>query len=727
MEETQSITPLVPEQKPKRKKKTTVRRDINLVIVESPTKAKTIGNFLGKGYVVTSSFGHVRDLPKSRLAVDTEHNFEPSYTIPAKARPIIKELKELVKRAKTIYLATDADREGEAISWHLEEALKLDKERVKRIVFHEITKKAIQEAIDHPRELNTNLINAQQARRVLDRLVGYELSPFLWHKVASGLSAGRVQSATLRLIVEREREIQAFKPEEYWTIEAEFSARGGSASGGKKTQDKNVFPGKLTKIDAKTLEKFDLKRADAERIEKELAGAKFTVSDVQQKKSSRAPGAPFTTSTLQQEANRRLGFSAKQTMLVAQQLYEGLELGSLGHTGLITYMRTDSVNLSTDFLSEASSYIKNMIGKEFAMPTPRIYKTKSKLAQEAHEAIRPTAVSIEPNVIKPHLSPEQYKLYNLIWSRAVASQMADAEFVGLAVDLTAKIYTFRATGQTIAFPGFLKIYDTDTKETTLPALVINDAVSAEQLLGKQHFTEPPPRFNDASMVKILEENGIGRPSTYSPTISTIITRLYVERNPERRFVPTEIGMMVNDLLVENFPQIVDYAFTAKMEDELDLVAENGKDWVPIIREFYGPFKILLAEKEKEIGKQTVVEETTDEICDKCGAPMKVKFGRFGKFLACSKFPECKNTKSMDKAVDRPIGVKCPLDNGDILERRTRHHKIFFSCGNWPACKFALWQKPLATKCPKCGSLLTELKKSIKCTNKECDYSIVKIE
>ncbi len=717
MTENKIIDPIVEEQKPVKKKKATrTRRDINLVIVESPTKAKTIGKFLGKGYIVTSSFGHVRDLPKSRLAIDTEHNFEPSYTIPAKARPVVKELKELVKRAKIIYLATDADREGEAISWHLEEALKLDKERVKRIVFHEITKKAITEALEHPRDLNNNLINAQQARRVLDRLVGYGLSPILWHKIASGLSAGRVQSAALRLIVEREREIKAFNPEEYWTVEAEFS----------KPKDKIVFPGKLSKIDNKSLEKFDLKKTDTETIEKDLINAQYKVADVVQKKTSRAPGAPFTTSTLQQEAHRRIGFSAKQTMMVAQQLYEGLELGSLGHTGLITYMRTDSVNLSTAFLAEAVDYIKTNLGKEFTTGA-RIYKTKSKLAQEAHEAIRPASVSIEPGSIKQYLTTEQFKLYNLVWSRAVASQMVDAEFANTSLDIVAKKYTFRATGQTISFPGFLKIYETETKDSPLPPLALGDVLDAEKLESIQHFTEPPARFNDASLVKVLEENGIGRPSTYSPTISTIIARRYVERNNERRFVPTEVGMMVNDLLVENFPQIVDYAFTAKMEDELDLVAEEGKDWVPAIREFYTPFKALLDKSEKELEKQSLTEEVTDEICDKDGAPMKVKFGRFGKFLACSKFPECKNTKSMDKAVDRPVGVKCPTDGGEILERRSRRGKTFFSCGNWPACKFALWQKPMEQKCPKCGSLLTELKKSIKCTNKECDYVITKEE
>ena len=735
---------------------------MNLVIVESPTKAKTIEKFLGKGYKVLSSYGHVRDLPKSKMGIDIEHNFEPKYIIPMKSKKKVTALKKEAKKAKKIILATDEDREGEAIAWHLVTALGIEDKPTERIAFHEITDEAIKEALKHPRAIDLNMVDAQQARRILDRLVGYELSPFLWHKVAKGLSAGRVQSVAVRLIVEREREIQAFKAEEYWTIDANFSKPG----------EKETFEAQLKKISDKTLEKFDINnKSAADKIVKDLAGATYEVAEVETKDVKKTPHAPFTTSTIQQDANRRLSFSAKKTMMLAQNLYEGIEFGSEGHVGLITYMRTDSTNLAGRFLAEAKDYITANFGKEYLPESERIFKTKSKLAQEAHEAIRPTSLAYHPDDVKQYLSEDQYKLYNLIWRRALACQMADALVGQTSVDIETGKYLFRAHGSMIKFDGFLKVYSTDIKENILPSLAAKEKVDLQSLLPNQHFTEPPARYSDASLVKIMEEHDIGRPSTYAPTIATIIERNYVERVEGRRLKPTEVAFLVVDLLVKHFPNIVDYAFTAKMENSLDEIALGEKKWVPVIRDFYTPFKANLMQKEEEINKKDIVNETTEEVCDKCGKPMIVKFGRFGKFLACSGFPECRNIKSTNKEEDERLkeeaeklgetcdkcgkpmiikrgrfgsflacsgypdcknikslakttGIKCPkCGQGEIAERRSKRGRTFYSCNRYPDCDFALWQKPTGDQCPKCGSLVTfAAKGQVKCSNKECDYT-----
>ena len=721
-----------------------------LVIVESPTKAKTIGSFLGKNFTVKSSFGHVRDLPKGKMGVDTEHGFIPTYVIPTKSRKIVTELKKAAAKADEVYFATDEDREGEAISWHLAELLDQDPAKLKRITFHEITKEAIAHAIEHPRSLDLRLVDAQQARRILDRLVGYELSPLLWKKVARGLSAGRVQSVAVRLIVEREREIQAFKPQEYWTIEALFSKK-----------NKVVFPAKLIAKDGSTLDKFACPdKASTDAVLAALKDASAAVKSVERKEAHRAPAAPFTTSTLQQEANRRLNFSAKQTMMFAQQLYEH---------GFITYMRTDSVNLAEKFLSEARAWITGSLGEKYANAGgPRRFKGKQKGAQEAHEAIRPTEAANEPQALAAKLDLDQLKLYDLIWRRAIASQMSEAVLNQTSATIAARgsdaVYDFRANGMTIGFDGYYRIYPTDAKETILPDLAPEEPVSFEKLEGVQHMTEPPARFSDASLVKALEEYGIGRPSTYAPTITTIIERNYVERIENRRLKPTKIAFVVNDLLVEHFPEVVDYNFTAKMEGELDEIAEGEKKMGPVLEGFWTPFKKNLDAKMKEISK-SVSEKPTDIKCEKCGKPMVEKMGRFGKFLACSGFPECKNAKPLPgseedmktdekcptcgapmmvkrgrfgpflscsrypdcktiKKIEKKIGVMCPeCGKGELVERRSiKTRRAFYSCNRYPDCKFAVWSKPTGEKCPKCSSLLVLGKEgSVVCSNKECDF------
>lgn len=734
----------------------------HLVIVESPTKAKTIAKFLGPDFTVKSSFGHIRDLPKTEMGVDIEHDFQPRYVIPPDKRKIVTELKKAAAKNPNIYFATDSDREGEAISWHLANIFNLKPEEAKRLTFHEITKEAIQEALKNPRPLDLHLVDAQQARRVLDRLVGYELSPLLWKKVAKGLSAGRVQSVAVRLIVEREREIQIFKKEEYWDIEGTFS----------KENEKEKFTAKLHQIDGKILEKLAIKNEEeAKKILKELENNQYEVAKMEKKSLKRSPLPPFITSSLQQEANRRFGFSAKQTMLLAQQLYEGVDLPDEGAVGLITYMRTDSVNLSDNFLAQARQFITASFGNNYLSASTRRYQTKSKLAQEAHEAIRPTDVSRTPESLRGQLEPRQWKLYDLIWKRAVATQMAPARVEATLIDIVNanKKYLFRALGIQIKFDGFLKIYPSSQKENLLPLLKEKDGVRALALTPKQHFTEPPARYSDATLVKALEEYGIGRPSTYAPTISTIIARQYVERVEKGRLKPMEIALLVNDLLVEHFPQIVDYQFTAKMEDGLDEVAKGEKKWPPLIRDFYQPFKENLQKKYQELSKKELTEEKSSEICEKCGSAMVIKLGRFGRFLACSNFPKCKNTKSLNGETDRqpkaePVlleekcpqcqsplaqrrsrygefiscsafpkckyiketkekttGVKCPeCQKGEIIERRTRRRKIFYSCSRYPDCKFALWQKPVEQKCPQCGWLMVENgPNKIKCSNKDC--------
>lgn len=686
------------------------KKEKKLIIVESPTKARTISRFLSKDYLIESSFGHVRDLPKSKLGVDVENNFAPSYIIPAKAKKNVSNLKKIAKKAGFIYFATDEDREGEAIAWHLSQILKQPEDKTKRIAFHEITKEAVENALANPRDIDLNLVNAQQARRILDRLVGYKLSPFLWKKIARGLSAGRVQSATLRLVVDRENEIKKFIPEEYWSIEALFK---------KENSGKN-FSAFLYKIKDQLLDKMSLHSEEqTKKILEDINGASYIVSDIQKKEAKKNPPVPFTTSILQQEANKKLGFSSKKTMFVAQQLYEGIELASEGEVGLITYMRTDSFNLADKFLGEAQIFIKEKISPEYALGQPRKFKTKSKLTQEAHEAIRPTSPWRVPQDIEKFLTEEQYKLYNLIWQRSIASQMKEAIINSKVIEVkNDKDYFFKATGSTIKFDGFMKIYPTKMEENILPELSVNEKVELETIDKKQHFTQPPARFSEASLIKTLEEYGIGRPSTYAPTISVIQNRNYV-RKENNQFFPQEMGVLVNNLLVEHFPKIVDLEFTAKVESDLDEIADNKKEWEKVIKEFYDPFQKNLAEKEKSIinKSQEIIE--SGELCEKCGKPMIIKMSRFGKFLACSGFPECRNIKSIKSS----LGIKCPqCKKGQIVEKRTKKRKIFYACDNYPECKFALWQKPINKLCPQCGSLLVEGKDKINCSNKECHYT-----
>lgn len=679
----------------------------SLVIVESPTKARTISQFLGSNFIVESSYGHVRDLPRSKLGVDVEHNFEPQYLIPAKAKPNVKKLKSEAKKATDIILATDEDREGEAIAWHLISALELEDkpdDNISRIVFHEITERAIKEALANPRDIDMKRVNAQQARRILDRLVGYKLSPFLWKKVFRGLSAGRVQSVTVRLIVEREREIQQFKPQEYWTINVLLQKKSET---GDRRPEKQTFEATLAKTNDKTLEKFAIKnQKEADHIVQDLKDAEWRVKNIDKKSVSKNPLPPFTTSTLQQDAFRRLGFSTKQTMVLAQQLYEGVDIKGRGSTGLITYMRTDSLNLSEQSLADAGEFIKKEFGNAYTLAPPRRFKTTSKGAQEAHEAIRPTDPFRTPSSLQSHLDPRQFRLYDLIWRRFTATQMPAAIFDSTAVDIAAETkdkgpktnaYTFRATGQVMKFDGFLKLYPTKFTENELPALEPKEELDLKKLNPLQHVTEPPPRYTEASLVKTLEQNGIGRPSTYAPTISTIQTRGYVERHERRYLKPTETGFIVNDLLVEHFPEIVDVQFTARMEEELDEVAQGQKEWQPVIREFYEPFSKHLELKYMEVQKHEVTE-TTDEVCDKCGKPMIVKMGRFGKFLACSGFPDCKNTKSL-KSEPQTIGMKCPkCGSGDVVVKRTiKGKRIFYGCSRYPDCDYASWTNPAESK------------------------------
>ncbi len=673
-----------------------------LVIVESPTKAKTISKFLGKTYKVESSFGHIRDLPKNRIGVDVEHDFEPKYVVPRDKKAHVKELKALAADAEEILFATDEDREGEAISWHLAEVLGEKPEKIKRITFHEITKKAIEYAIEHPRKLDLHLVDAQQARRIVDRLVGYELSPFLWKKVQNGLSAGRVQSVAVRLTVEREREIQKFTAEEYWSIDAALT------SGGMK------FDSHLNAIDAAKLEKFSITtEKDAKKIVKAVESAKLIVASVEKKTATRQPPPPFTTSTLQQDANRRLGASAKMTMMLAQKLYE------LGH---ITYMRTDSVNMSTDFQAEAVNYIKEAFGGDYTSG-PRTYKSKSKGAQEAHEAIRPTDIRQTPDMLSSSgIEPKMIKMYDLVWRRALASQMTGAEFDQTGIDFDAKgtdkkTYTFRANGQTIKFAGFLAVYPEAQKENALPALSAGQAVEAAEIKPTQHFTEPPARYSDATLVKALEEFGIGRPSTYAPTIATIVDRGYVDRDDKRRLQPSPIAFTVTDLLVEHFPQITDYQFTAEMEDQLDKIADGEEQIVPVLKKFYVPFKENLLKKIESVEKLKPEDEPTDQVCEKCGKPMVIKSGRFGKFIACTGYPECKSTKPIIDA----SSVKCPICvEGDIIQRRSKKGKIFYSCSRYPDCKNAYWDKPTGELCTTCNSMMVQpVRGTVKCSNKEC--------
>ncbi len=668
-----------------------------LLLVESPTKARTLKTFLGKNYEVKASFGHVRDLPKRELGVDVENNFEPKYVIPPKAKKIIAELKKDSAKAENTILATDEDREGESIAWHLQEALKL--KNPKRIAFHEITKTAIENALKSPRHIDMNLVSAQQARRILDRIVGYKISPFLWKKVAKGLSAGRVQSVAVRLIVEREREIEKFIAQEYWSIEALL-----------KKIDKE-FTAFLIKKDGKSVDKLEIRnKTEADKILQDLNNADYIVEKVEKKETKKYPAPPFTTSTLQQTAWQRFHFPAKMTMSLAQRLYE---------EGYITYHRTDSLNLSETALLSAKKFIAEKFGNNYWAGKILKYKTKSNSAQEAHEAIRPTYADKTPESLNK-IDSRQLKLYTLIWQRFIACQMAPAVFDSVSADIKAEDYTFRANGQTLKFNGFLKVYPVKFEEKELPALEKNDKLGLIKLGSLQHFTEPPARYTDASLIKTLEKYGIGRPSTYAPTLATIQDRNYVEKNEQKRFIPTEVGIIVNDVLVKNFPEIVDIDFTAKMEKELDEIADGKDTWQKTCKDFYIPFAKNLEKKYKEVTKSSFVEKT-DKICPKCGAPLVERLGKFGKFYACSKFPECKYTESIENG-NNNLGIKCPkCKEGKIVVRKTKKGKIFYGCNKFPKCDFALWDKPINELCSKCGSILVEKGKNIKCSNKECDY------
>ncbi len=747
---------------------------MRLIIVESPTKSKTLQGFLGREYRVLSSYGHIRDLPKSELGVDIEQGFKPKYIIPTKSRKIITLLKKESEKAETVILATDEDREGEAIAWHLTQTLGFGKSEIRpfdnlrvapsrvegrnpksetnskfkiqnskppyqRIVFHEITKQAIEKALKNPRDIDMNLVDAQQARRILDRLVGYKLSPFLWKKVARGLSAGRVQSVAVRLVVEREREIQKFIPQEYWSIEAllkkirnsKFEILNKSQILNSKSQTE--FKASLVKKDEKTISKLGIKtREETDEILKNLEGAEYKVIGVEKKEVKRNPPPPFMTSTLQQESWKKFHWPAKMTMRIAQQLYE---------RGFISYHRTDSLNLSDVSLGMAKKFIMGNYGENYYQF--RKFKTKSKSAQEAHEAIRPAYIDRTPEKLKTEVSLDnnQYRLYDLIWRRFIACQMAQAIFDSTAIEIEtgnpkSKIlkYTFRATGQILKFDGFLKVYPIKYEELELPLLEINEILELIKLIPSQHFTQPPARYNEATLIKILEENGIGRPSTYAPILSTIQERNYIEKNEDRRFQPTEIGVVVNDLLVNHFPKIVDISFTAKIEEDLDKIAGSEKKWVPVINEFYQPFAKNLEKKYQEVSKEKIAVQKTEKICPKCGASLLIRLGKFGKFYACSTFPKCRYTESLE---DNKLKVNCPKCGSPLVEKRTKKRKIFYGCSSWPKCDFALWDKPTGEICPKCGSLLVETKRRqihpvksaeggakqfnrVKCSNKECE-------
>lgn len=672
-----------------------------LVIVESPAKARTVGNFLGKGFTVRASVGHVRDLLRSQLSVDVENGFEPKYRVPNEKRSVVKAIKAEAKKAEEIFLATDPDREGEAIAWHLIEAAELEKTRVKRVVFHEITKPAIAEAFSHLRNIDQDLVDAQQARRILDRLVGYNLTPLLWEKVRSRLSAGRVQSVTVRLIVEREREIEAFVPQEYWSIDAEFQP----------DSNKMKFFAHLVKVD--NLEPQLSAKDVVDGIIQDMQNAKYAVSKIKRGTRSRNPYPPFTTSTLQQQASRQLGFTAKRTMRIAQQLYEGIDLDEGGATGLITYMRTDSTTVSSIALDQVRDYIRSTHGEKYLPASPILHKTKDAQAQEAHEAVRPTLVIRTPDSIQNILTPEQFKLYQLIWRRFVASQMESAVYETLSIEINGQSvdhnYFLRASGSKLKFPGFLVIYeeavDEDAKKDNeildLPeGLQDKDLLILIRLIPEQHFTQPPPRYTEASLVQALEEFGIGRPSTYAPIISTIQARGYVEKDA-KRLIPTETGFVVNDLLVEFFPDVLGVDFTARMEEDLDEIAGGKRNWKAVLGEFYSSFEPKLKHAQEMMPETKMEPEKVDKPCPLCGNDLIVKWGRFGKFISCSTFPVCKHTEPFLEK----IGVQCPKDNGDIVIRKSRKGRIFFGCANYPNCDFSSWKKPIRSACPNCGGLL----------------------
>ena len=712
MGRTQAHEGRTPPEKPVKKTK----RSGKLVIVESPAKARTVGRFLGKGYTVKASVGHVRDLLRSQLSVDVENDFEPKYRVPNEKRPLVKEIKSLAQKAEEVYLATDPDREGEAIAWHLLESAEIDPDLTRRVVFHEITKPAVADAFAHPRGINMDLVDAQQARRVLDRLVGYNLSPLLWRKVRSRLSAGRVQSVALRLIIEREREIEEFVPTEYWSIAAELQPEGS----------KDTFIAKLSRLDGEE------PVLDSEQtvtpVVADMESAAYEISKIKRGERKRNPSAPYTTSTLQQEASRRLGFTAKRTMALAQQLYEGIDIGNGGEVGLITYMRTDSTNVSELAQAEARQFIQERYGPGFVPDEPPVYKTKARGAQEAHEAIRPTSVLRQPASVKKFLNRDQHRLYQLIWQRFVASQMSAAIYDTLSVEVNGKTsaheYLLRASGSTIRFQGFLIVYEEardedqaseEDEDSRIPADLSEGQVQRLiRVIPEQHFTQPPPRYTEASLVRTLEENGIGRPSTYAPILGTLQQRGYVERNSKRLF-PTETGIVVNDLLIDHFPDVVNVSFTARMEEDLDRVASGELPWVDVVRDFYDPFAERVEKAEQQIPELNMGPEPIGRPCPECGHDLVLRWGRYGKFISCSNFPECRYTEPwLEK-----IGVKCPKDGGELVERKTRKGRTFYGCANYPECDFTSWKRPLAKPCPACSGLLVVAdKNNAQCLNCE---------
>ncbi|MFC9707966.1 type I DNA topoisomerase [Paenibacillus sp. JNUCC31] len=682
-----------------------------LVIVESPSKAKTIGKYLGSKFIVKASMGHVRDLPKSQIGVEVENDFNPKYITIRGKGSILKELKDARKKVKKVYLAADPDREGEAIAWHLAHALELDDTADCRVVFNEITKQAVKDAFKTPRKINMDLVNAQQARRILDRLVGYKISPLLWKKVKKGLSAGRVQSVAVKIILDRENEINDFEPEEYWSITAKLTADG------------NPFEAKFHQLNGTKTELGS--EAEVQAILKQIEGASFTVKEVKEKERSRNPSAPFTTSSLQQEAARKLNFRASKTMSVAQQLYEGVDLGKEGTVGLITYMRTDSTRIAASAQEEAKEYIIGKYGEPFAPETPRNYSKKAANAQDAHEAIRPTSILRDPDSIKSFMSRDQFRLYKLVWERFIASQMSSAVLDTLSVDIAAGDTIFRAAGSKVRFQGFMKVYvegnddGTTEEDRLLPPLKSGDVLENREIEPKQHFTQPPPRYTEARLVRTLEELGIGRPSTYAPTLETIQKRGYVAIE-EKKFMPTELGELVIEQMEEFFPEILNVEFTANMEGDLDHVEEGSEDWVKVLAEFYESFEKRLEFAEEEMKEIEIEDEVSDEICEKCGKPLVYKLGRFGKFLACSGFPDCRNTKPIIK----DIGVTCPkCKEGHVVERRSKKGRIFYGCDKYPECDFVSWDKPSAKPCPSCGSLMIEKRNKqgtrLQCTS--CDH------
>ncbi|AAS42780.1 MULTISPECIES: type I DNA topoisomerase [Bacillus] len=682
-----------------------------LVIVESPSKAKTIEKYLGKKYKVVASMGHVRDLPKSQMGIEVKNNFTPKYITIRGKGPVLKDLKSAAKKAKKVYLAADPDREGEAIAWHLANTLNVDVESDCRVVFNEITKDAIKESFKHPRAINMNLVDAQQARRILDRLVGYNISPLLWKKVKKGLSAGRVQSVAVRLIIEREREIQSFEPEEFWTIKTEF------------VKGKDTFEASFYGVDGEKVQLTN--ETQVNEIIERLKDNAFSVENVTRKERKRNPALPFTTSSLQQEAARKLNMRAKKTMMLAQQLYEGIDLGKQGTVGLITYMRTDSTRISETAQTEARTYITEAFGTEY-IGTEKKKETKKSNAQDAHEAIRPTSVMRKPEELKSFLSRDQLRLYKLIWERFVASQMASAIMDTVTARLINNNVQFRASGSVVKFPGFMKVYveskddGAEEKDKMLPPLEVGETVFSKDLEPKQHFTQPPPRYTEARLVRTLEELGIGRPSTYVPTLETIQKRGYVGLD-NKRFVPTELGEIVIELILEFFPEIINIEFTANMEQSLDEVEEGNANWVKIVDDFYVGFEPRLEKAEKEMREVEIKDEPAGEDCELCNHPMVFKMGKYGKFMACSNFPDCRNTKPIVKE----IGVTCPkCDKGQIIERRSNKKKrLFYGCGTYPECDFVSWDKPIGRKCPKCEGMLVEkkLKKGVQVQCISCDY------